>query len=117
MIESTHRRKHLGREALVWLSFAAFLMASMGFGSIFIFRDLPTHLGIDMQRRLVGWEILWVAGIVLVVEALLVYLGAIAWLLFARLFFSKAEVSKLVFYGPATRLDRWLLDVMFRETR
>jgi len=45
----------------------------------------------------------------------LVYLGAIAWLLSARLFFSKAEVSKVIFYGPTTRFGRWLVDALFHQ--
>jgi hypothetical protein len=89
----------------------------MGLGSVFAFRDLPVRLGFDMQRRLVGWEMLWVTVIAILVMVFLLYLGAIAWLLFARLFLSKAEVSKVVFYGPTTRFERWLVDALFQQQR
>ena len=51
-----------------------------------------------------GVEAVWMFTVMVVAGALLIYVGAIAWLLFARLFFSKAEVSKVAFHGPHTAL-------------
>ena len=107
------KRRQARREAFAWLSFAAAVVASIGFGSVFAFRNLPSHFGVDMQRRLAGWELFGVIGVALVIVVFLVYLGAITWLLFARFFFSKLEVSQVVFHGPTTRFERWLVDVLF----
>lgn len=115
MTDLAVRRKKARREAYAWVSFALFLTASLMLGSIFVFRDLPAQLGIDMERRLIGWEPFVVLGSVLLVGIILVYIGAIAWLLFARMFFTKSEVSKVAFYRSNTRFDRWLVDSLFRE--
>lgn len=113
MAISTEERKQAGREALAWLSFAVFLMATMGFGAIFLFRDVPAYLGYDMQRTLSGWEAIVTTVVALLVMCVLVYLAVILWLLFAKMVFTRAEVSKIVFYGPTTSVERWLVDRLF----
>lgn len=117
MIDPAESRRHAVREASAWLSFAIFLGTSMSIGAIFAFRVLPAQLGIDMDHHPMGVETLWIIGIVVLVMIFLVYVGAIAWMLFARVFFSKAEVSKVVFHGLSTRFDHWLVDTLFRKDR
>lgn len=88
----------------------------MSLGAIYAFRDLPAYFGFDMDRILAGWEVLLVVLVALVVMVALVYLAGIAWLLFAKIFFTKAEVSRVVFYGPTTVLERWLVDRFFPDS-
>ncbi|MBT9166584.1 MAG: hypothetical protein DDT25_01275 [Chloroflexi bacterium] len=113
MTISTDERRQAGRETWAWLSFAVFLVASMGLGAVFCFREVPAYLGYDMQRTLSGWEVIGTTLVALLVMSALVYVAAVCWLLFAKLFFSRAEVSKVVFYGPTTPVERWLVDKLF----
>jgi len=110
---STNERRKAGREAWAWLSFAVFLVASMSFGAIFFFRDVPAYVGFDMLQPMSGWGAVVGILVAILVMSALVYVGAICWLLFAKLFFSREEVSKVVFYGPTTRVERWLVDRLF----
>ena len=115
MTDSGEKRRKARREALAGLSLFAFLAISMGSGAIYGFRYLPAHLGIDVDHSPSGWEAFWIVAIVIVVMVFLLYVGVVAWLLFARLFFSKAEVSRVAFHGAHTRFDRWLVDTAFRN--
>ena len=117
MTDSGEERRKARRDVLAGLSLMASLAVSMGIGSIFACRDLPARLGIDMDRSVGGWEVVWLLAIAIVVVVFLIYVGVVVWLLFARLFFSKAEVSRVAFSGPHTRFDRWLVDTAFRNQR
>lgn len=106
-------RRAAGRETLAWFSAAAFLMVFLSYGSIGAYRGFVELTGFDMQRPVQLWELPLLLAGCLIVLGVLVYLSLVAWLLFAKLFFTRAEVSKVVFYGPTTRLERWLVDVLF----
>jgi hypothetical protein len=117
MSPSINDRRQAYRDALAWLSLLAFFVATVAFGGILLLRDLPTYLGFDIQRPLVGWEVLWAIVVIFLIIIALVYLGVVLWLLFARLFLSRVEVSKVVYYGPTTRFERWLFNVLFPERK
>ena len=89
----------------------------MSFGAIYAFRDLPLRLGFDIGRPLVGFEILAAVAIALIIMIFLLYVGAILWLLFARFVFTKDEVENIVYYGPTTPLERWLVNAAFPKER
>jgi hypothetical protein len=116
MTDSSSGRMQAVREAFAWLTFTVFIVTSMGYGSVFAFRIVPLHLGIDLERQLVGWDILWLVIIAVLVIAFLMCLAATAWLLFAKFIFTRNEVSKVVFYGPTIRFERWLFDALFPPT-
>jgi hypothetical protein len=80
---------------------------------VLLFRDIPQHFGIYTRRHLGGWEAFGLLIIVLGAITVLFYIGVIAWMLIAKLFLSKAEVSAVAFYGSATRFDHWLVDILF----
>jgi hypothetical protein len=111
-----HSRKALIRETLARLSFAAFFGASVWGATVVILREVPFYIGTYVQRPLSDWEAAAVTvPSVIVVCLVLNYVGFIAWLLCAKLFLSKAEVSKVAFYHPPTRFDRWLVDSVFPD--
>lgn len=110
---SAQERKQARREALAGLSLMIFLGAIMYFGSLLLFRDLPAYLGYDTQRLLSGWEVLGALVIAILIIVFLVYLSVICWLVFAKLFFTRAEVLRIACYGPTTRFDHWLIDLFF----
>jgi hypothetical protein len=87
----------------------------MSFGSVFLFRDRPAYLGYDTLRVLWGWEALAAASVAVLSMGALVYVACVCWLVFATLYFTRAQVSKIVFHGPTTRFDRWLVNKLFPE--
>jgi sterol desaturase/sphingolipid hydroxylase (fatty acid hydroxylase superfamily) len=108
------KRSHSSNsELLAWLSFAVFLLAFLAFGSVFIYRTVPPLLGYDMSGPVSPVSAIAILAFGVLSVAVLVYLAAILWLLFAKLFFSRHDVSKVVFAGPTTRFDRWLVDTLF----
>ena len=108
-------RRQAARELFAWLSFFVFLGCSLFFGFVPVFDVLPARLGVVDTKGFIGLlQGLWLLGAALLVFVVCVYLGAIAWLLFARLFFSKVEVFRIVCAGPTTRFDRWLVEFLFR---
>jgi len=115
MAISTNERKNAGRQALAWLSFAIFLVVIMGYGVVFFFRDVPAYFGYDMQRPLSGWEVVGTTVAAILVMCALVYVTAVCWLIFAKMFFTRTEVSNVVLYGMTTRVERWLVDKLFSQ--
>lgn len=103
------------RQAFAWLSFLAFIVASMSFGAIYLFRDLPPRLGFDIDQALSGLEAAGAVLLSMLIMVFLLYLGATLWLLFARLVFSKREVTTVVCYGVTSPLERWLVNKIFPE--
>jgi hypothetical protein len=82
--------------------------------AVALIRAAPALLGYDPQHRLSGWVEFATAVIgPLIAFCLILYAGCVAWLLFSRLFFSRSEVSFVVFAGPTTHLERWLADKIF----
>jgi len=109
-------RKQAARECLAWLTFLGFATTFLGFGSVLIFRKLFRFVGFDLHGKLAShWQLLAFLVAIMAIIIALFYLSAICWMFFARLFFTRTEVSRIVFYGPATRFDRWLLEKVFPE--
>ncbi len=105
------------RRAVLWLALLIFVGASMSFGAIWAFRDLPAAIGFDMSQKLELWQIPMFLVVCIFVMSALVYAGSVAWLLFARCFFSRAEVAPIVFRGPRvpwlSAFDDWLFNGIF----
>lgn len=118
MRTSAAERKEARRQALAGISLFVILGGVLYRGGVFLFRNVPDKFGYDMQRVLSGWEAVWFAAGALVAIAILLYVGVIAWLIFARLFFTRAEVLtvlRVAHYGQVTRFDRWLINRFFPD--
>jgi len=113
----TNELSQAKRESLAWISFAIILVATMGFGAVFFLRDVPNYFGYNMQRELTGWGVVGVGLIGISVMSVLVYVAGILWLLLAKFFFSRDEVSKINYYGPTSPIERWLFNKFFPEER
>jgi hypothetical protein len=97
----------------VWGSFLVFVFAAM-YLAVQLIRAAPALLGYDPNHRLSGWFQFALALLgPLITFCLILYAGCVAWLLFSRLFFSRSEVSIVVFAGPTTPLERWLVYKIF----
>lgn len=104
----THQGRTGPNSALLgWISFAAFLPIGMLLGAWALLHYMPRQL---MDRPLSGASALIVCVASVVAIGLLAYLVAWLWLVVARYFFSRNVLAKIIFSGPATRLDRWLFD-------
>lgn len=117
MTKSANERRDACRQAVAGLSLVVFLAAVMGIGGIFLFRDLPVYLGFDIERVLSGWELLGFGSLALIAIVILVYAAVTCWLVFARLFLTRAEVLKIACFGPTTGFDRWLINQFFPESK
>lgn len=105
------------RQAVLWFALLVFVGSSMFFGAIWAFRDLPAPIGFDMSQKIELWQIPIFLVVCIFVMSALVYAGSVAWLLFARCFFSRAEVAPIVFRGPRvpwlSAFDSWLFNAIF----
>ena len=101
------------RQAFAWFTFLLFIVVTMSYGAIYAFRDLPLQLGFDIDRPLQGFETIVAIVFSLFIMTFLLYAGAILWLLFARFVFTKDEVENVVYFGPTTPLERWLVNTLF----
>ena len=104
------------REIMAGLSLVGFVILFLFCGSVFLFRDLPRLMGMDTAQPISGLPeaaLLSVAAIVMV--GILAYAGCIAWLMFAKLVFTRAEVLKIVTAKRASRFDFWLINKIYPE--
>ena len=78
--------------------------------------NLVAALNINLDRPIAGiGEALLIFLAAVSVMVVLLYIGIIAWMLFARAFFTKAEVEAIAYYGPHTRFDRWLVNTIYKD--
>ena len=115
MTKRPQNQQNKQRQALACLTFLLFIVVTMSYGAIYAFRDLPLQLGFDIDRPLQGFETIVAIAFSLFIMVFLLYAGAILWLLFARFVFTKEEAESVVFYGPTTPLERWLVNTIFPE--
>ena len=81
-----------------------------------MFRDIPARFGMNLDRPINGiGGVLLVWCAVMAVAAVLIYLSAICWMVFAKLFRSRREVESIAFSGVHTRFDAWLVNLLFSK--
>jgi RsiW-degrading membrane proteinase PrsW (M82 family) len=117
MEHDSNDRAAARRQAVLWFALLMFVGSSMSFGAIWAFRYLPIAIGFDMSEKIEPWQIPIFLVVSIFLMGALVYAGSVAWLLFARCFFSRADVAPIVFRGPRvpwlSAFDGWLFNVIF----
>jgi hypothetical protein len=89
-------RKEAVEELIGLLSLLALFVGGIAFAGIGLTNYVLPSLGIDMDAKLLGWEIvgfLFIASVLLVFVA---YLSFVTWLLLARLFLSSNSIWRVV---------------------
>ena len=104
------------RMAVAWCTFAIFLAASLCFGTLLEERIL-LRLGVDLDQQVdvSGFELVFALAFVVASIIILGYLAVISWVLFARIACTREQVLAVLCYGPCTRFERWLVDLVFPE--
>ncbi len=102
-----------GKDVLALLSFMAFVIVFLVGGFIWIGEFALSLAGpaADEPAGLFGLVLIIAGGSL--ISTFLIYAAGISWLCFAKLFFSRAEVERVVFAGPTTFIERWLVDTFF----
>lgn len=109
-------RKEAVEELIGLLSLVALFVGGIALAGIGLTNYVLPALGIDMEAKLIGWEIV---GFLLIASALLVfvaYLSFVVWLLLIPLCLSADSIWRVVRMGPSTRFDRWLVNVVVGES-
>jgi hypothetical protein len=103
----------LPRQGVGWASLLLSLTSVMGGGFILAAQTLPPLFGFDMDKKVGGIGEVFVMGVVFcVVLFLLVYLSVIVWLIVARLFVPRETMYAIMIYGPTSRFDHWLFNLL-----
>jgi hypothetical protein len=109
-------RKEAVEELIGLLSLVALFVGGIAFTGIGLANYALPSLGIDMEAKILGWEIV---GFLFIASALLVfvaYLSFVAWLLISRSFLSSNAIWRVVRMGPSTKFDRWLVKAVVGES-
>lgn len=99
--------------ALPGLSLFIFVGLTLGGGFICVARYLLPILGIDLDQLAGGLGLLCILVAVIVLGVMLIYGAVVAWLFFAKLFFTRSQVEGVANWGPTSRFDWWLINTFF----
>ncbi|MFN7114956.1 MAG: hypothetical protein ACK4PK_11435 [Alphaproteobacteria bacterium] len=103
----------LPRQGAGWASLLLSITVVMGGGFILAARVLPPLVGFDMDKQVAGIGEVAVMGVVFcVLLVFLMYLSVIVWLIVARLFVPRETMYAIMIYGPTSRFDHWLFNLL-----
>jgi hypothetical protein len=106
-----------GKDVLAWLSFMAFFIMFVGGGGMWIAQFVFILLGPAADEPVGLFGLVLLLAVCSLVAVLLFYAAVISWLCFAKLFFSRAEVEQVVFAGPTSPIEQWLVNTFFPPTQ